>query len=470
MQINCHTHVFNLRSVLTKRAFNLFCGRFEADPNLPKPVKRALRVLLQRLLEGLLDTDLAAKAVEEPTESSARLLMEALAQVGQEDKTTGAALQRVTATKGLVRWRERLRAFATDCADWIEEKCKVDEVLAYLDVAFAGSIDQVTDHLFSPGDGMPGESIAVTLMMDIYDEQEYQQNRDPFPGQLDDTAAQILRYPGRFLPFVAINPQRPNLGTWLDIALRHKGFVGVKLYPSLGDCLDVGPMKEVFQYCSDHRVPITMHCSTGGFTTGDYWHLCNPSYWRRFLQDYPNLTVNFAHFAHFWGVTAKGNHHGYTCEFENPAATGTAIVPYAIQIVELMRAFPGRVYADVACHTELWEGAEERAQYRARIRWLCQQPVGSLTVGDYLLWGSDFWMMRGTCSEADYWKRFRKDANLPASLFAKMSDINARRFLRFDEPDSTVANYVKYVGGNRQPSQEVLGPPAWLSARLAVSV
>jgi len=109
-------------------------------------------------------------------------------------------------------------------------------------------------------------------------------------------------------------------------------FAGIKLYPQLGfdpypdgetkvaaindiqnliekeqyseeECkaLDT-PLNRVcflYQYCIDKRIPITTHCSDGGYKTGDNDKLTSPlTKWKKVLNDYPDLTLNFAHFGH----------------------------------------------------------------------------------------------------------------------------------------------------------------------------
>jgi len=80
-------------------------------------------------------------------------------------------------------------------------------------------------------------------------------------------------------------------------------FAGIKLYPQLG--FDPYPnekekLKKVrilYKYCEDRRIPITTHCSDGGYKTEDNDGLTDPTgKWAKVLEEYHDLTLNFAHF------------------------------------------------------------------------------------------------------------------------------------------------------------------------------
>ncbi|MDR1699163.1 MAG: amidohydrolase family protein [Prevotellaceae bacterium] len=54
----------------------------------------------------------------------------------------------------------------------------------------------------------------------------------------------------------------------------------------------------LYQYCIEKRIPVTTHCSDGGYKTkDDNDNLTSPAgKWEKVLADFPNLTLNFAHF------------------------------------------------------------------------------------------------------------------------------------------------------------------------------
>jgi predicted TIM-barrel fold metal-dependent hydrolase len=161
----------------------------------------------------------------------------------------------------------------------------------------------------------------------------------------------VLPHHGRIHPFVPFDParqlawekqkltpdgQRPEYSS-LELvkdAIESKGFIGVKMYNSLGyrplgnndlltelqrkrvavrndkmQYLFAGKeydrvLRELYQYCHENEVPITAHCQTGGieaYPEASY-HFGNPVFWRDVLAEYPNLHVNLGHFG--WGEGA----------------------------------------------------------------------------------------------------------------------------------------------------------------------
>jgi hypothetical protein len=86
-------------------------------------------------------------------------------------------------------------------------------------------------------------------------------------------------------------------------------FAGIKVYPPLGfdpwpdgdDQESKQKMKKVsffYKYCADRNIPITTHCSNGGFQVAskeDSQKFTNPERWSNVLVKYNNLKLNFAH-------------------------------------------------------------------------------------------------------------------------------------------------------------------------------
>lgn len=81
-------------------------------------------------------------------------------------------------------------------------------------------------------------------------------------------------------------------------------FSGVKVYPPLG--FDPWPKERearkkvecLYEYCSLKRIPVTTHCSDGGFRTvdlADALEYTSPARWSQVLSRYPGLKLNFAH-------------------------------------------------------------------------------------------------------------------------------------------------------------------------------
>jgi hypothetical protein len=86
-------------------------------------------------------------------------------------------------------------------------------------------------------------------------------------------------------------------------------FIGIKLYPPLGFNpwptekweknaeAEMEKVRHLYSFCQTHNVPITSHCSEGGFLV-DRKHaaFAHPGKWARVLEHYPKLRLNLAHF------------------------------------------------------------------------------------------------------------------------------------------------------------------------------
>ena len=83
-------------------------------------------------------------------------------------------------------------------------------------------------------------------------------------------------------------------------------FAGIKVYPPIGfnpwpddDKEQLEKVNLLYQYCCKKHIPITTHCSDGGFVlvnkknAKDY---TSPTTWQKVLEHYPTLKINFAHF------------------------------------------------------------------------------------------------------------------------------------------------------------------------------
>ena len=136
---------------------------------------------------------------------------------------------------------------------------------------------------------------------------------------------------GNCYPFFCVDPRRPGvINAILDgqyVTRKPGGFYGIKLYPRLGYHPMSDKLPLLYKHCAKNNIPITTHCSTGGFPP---WHtdaedFCNPENFRQILDANPGLIIDFAHF---------GN--------------GSAI--WGNSIIDLMKSYPN-VYSDLACYT-----------------------------------------------------------------------------------------------------------------------
>lgn len=82
-------------------------------------------------------------------------------------------------------------------------------------------------------------------------------------------------------------------------------FAGIKLYPPLGfdpwpedDPAELDKVKFLFSECARKRIPVTVHCSDGGYKTSPNATACSdPAKWFKILNNpsFRELRINFAH-------------------------------------------------------------------------------------------------------------------------------------------------------------------------------
>lgn len=294
-----------------------------------------------------------------------------------------------------------------------------------------------------------------------------------FSGQARQLMAVRAQYRNRIFPFLSVDPRRPGI---LELVKEYVGpkkpFLGIKLYAPVGfsptspvlfgtdredDCL--------YRYCSENAIPITAHCSPGGFasfankvtvhghiqvnegveieiegmqgpvgsdgvceingrvlfSTSVEQHgleamvaersrtLNHPNIWRRVLEKYPELYLNLAHFGGqadmcLYAGDSHDSGHGY--------------IPWSSYIVELMEEYPN-VYTDVACYNDSDAvGLFKKQIYDAML---------SRNVKRKVMYGSDYnVLMLSESSVSDYLHDFKR---IFGKEFEKISKDNPNRFL-----------------------------------------
>ena len=169
--------------------------------------------------------------------------------------------------------------------------------------------------------------VFCPLMMDMtqaYGRANVRSMRD----QMDEMREVRDRYPERVLPFVALDPNNPEMMDLFQKAFSTAyNFYGVKIYPILGYLPNHPKLMEVFELCELLKIPVTTHC--GGNATranglhfklpyrhydalGDQVDLVqsisfrseaekgayfnDPKRWAPVLERFPKLRLNLAHF------------------------------------------------------------------------------------------------------------------------------------------------------------------------------
>jgi predicted TIM-barrel fold metal-dependent hydrolase len=383
MRINCHTHIFNFRSVFTEKTLQILVNRLTRE-KWPAFLVNAISVVLKRLVKG--------EYLDE--EELLGLLVKQIS-VSKEFKSYLKKLNgEIPANLGIVLDGNvdglavgALREILQKIGDVITENDDADhqtltDLIAFLANGIRPTIGEIADQLI----GLSGDDTAVVaLMMDITSGGK--EGEALFLRQLEDTSRAALAYPGRLLPFVAVNTLRKSHFERMEMALTQRGFVGVKLYPSLGYDLRSQEMDRVFAYCAANQVPLLTHCNRGGFfATVEDIQKSNPSIWGSILTKYPDLRICFGHF-------------GGDEFLARPAVPPSS---WTATILDLMRAFTG-VYADIAYHTDPMMGGKAERNYFANLGKILDDPVLKTRV----LFGSDFFLVRQRIREDNHWRYFQ---------------------------------------------------------------
>lgn len=170
--------------------------------------------------------------------------------------------------------------------------------------------------------------IYCPLMMDLKTGYRYPRYQNDFNEQLDEMKTVHDTFPARILPFVALDPNNPDMPSNFKKAFsKDYNFAGVKIYPALGYLPNHPQLMEVFGICEQLQIPVTTHCGGDSVKTpADVFNLpCrnyapdhtytdttvhkefllgiekteffnNPLNWEPVLSRFPNLRLNLAHF------------------------------------------------------------------------------------------------------------------------------------------------------------------------------
>ncbi|MBM9616992.1 amidohydrolase [Desulfobulbus rhabdoformis] len=411
MRINCHAHVFNAKSVFTSETLDILLRRL-TEMKIPALLKNEIVEQLQKILKkagDYVDEETLFRNVVKKV-STSKEFKDVLKTLATNDTLKlelagGAALQDY-AVDGLIRLLEKV-GDALNRDDKDAAKGDIGDALAFLRIALQPSIRHVTDILMEQ---LTLQDAVIPLMMDITHDGG---DEKLLEKQLADTSAQILAYPGRIFPFVAVNTKRPEYFSIMESALAGRGFVGVKLYPSLGYAVNSPEMFKVYAYCEERGVPILMHCSEGGFYASDETrNNSDPTLWTAILQKHPSLKICFGHFG--------GAQYLAAADIPTNCWTRT--------ILDLMVKFKG-VYADIAYHSEPMDGGSGEKNYFKNLSQLLQNPDYS----ERILFGTDYFLSRQRLTEKSYWKYFSK--HLSENELRQMTEDNPLRYLGL--PDET---------------------------------
>jgi len=259
-----------------------------------------------------------------------------------------------------------------------------------------------------------GIDICTPLMMDMAYCQSFGGSVLPFEDQIAQTTAAVQAINTtagrpRMLPFIAADPNRPDVVPLVIEALDSGAFKGVKVYPPMGFAPDDRRLYPIYEHCVAHSIPITAHCQNGGVPgLHGYYKLAAPQRWEPVLADFPTLTLDLAH---------NDRHH----------------TRWQRRIATLIRTFPN-VYTDISYGTEMWT---KPARYFKHIKRMLADP----SLRDRVLYGTDWYMGRCLWTEKTYLDWFRDYARrifwcrvtFTPDDMNRLTDLNPRRFLSLTE-------------------------------------
>jgi predicted TIM-barrel fold metal-dependent hydrolase len=403
MRINVHAHVFNIRSVFTDKTISILLNRLGAE-GWPDFVVKAVEAALRKLLKGDYFDEQTLMAELAGQLNGSALLKKYLAEAGDAIPGDVQILAHGNIDDLLAGG---LRDLLHKLGDYLSKdedisKHGVQDLLAFLLIGIKHSILEVTDKLM---EASGEDAVATALMMDITDGK----GRDEglFTRQINDTGEAALMYPGRLLPFVAVNTLRSTHFQHMIEALEKKGFAGVKLYPSLGFSVQSPEMDKVFTYCEANEIPVLLHCNRGGFKADSASvKFCDPADWIPVLEAHPKLRVCFGHF-------------GGDENFSQPNIPANG---WAATILSLMEEYD-EVYADISYHTDCMDGGANQVNYFNNLSSLLAQKK----YRDRILFGTDFFLVRQRCREENYWSYYQM--HFKAEEWDRLTRANPARFL-----------------------------------------
>lgn len=439
MRINGHAHIFTLQSVLSTEAIEIMAGRLR---------RLGLRDFVVDAVAKLLSDQLDRPEYLVEDELLVRFVQAMLDADGFDDFLRGHDLPVEIRTLGGGagdRLEARLCRAALDrLSSWIEANDGPGrnpfDVFETLRIAMQPSIPRVAGKLLAH---LEPDDALVALMMDITAPDEPERDRRNFLGQIRGTMDAVLARPGRVLPFVAVNPRRSNHYELMRRAVEEQGFVGVKLYPSLGYEMTTRAMKKVVTYCRETDVPIVIHATSGGFNrdaeTAEYAH---PKHWADLFEgDGDPLRICFAHCGGWGGFCGQDADQ----------------VEWADRILAYMDDHPN-VYADLSYHVEMAiDGGETETAYFDALKELLAGPRG-----DRIIFGTDSWLLRLNMDDAAYWSYF--ESKVTDDEFDLIARRTPRRFLGLPvdggEPAGNIERHVEWL--ERNASGVGAAPAAWV--------
>lgn len=260
------------------------------------------------------------------------------------------------------------------------------------------------------------------------------------PYTLLDDQVKLMEYivklsEGFVIPIVAYNPMVDvkHADKSLDRvknAVMERGFVGVKIYPTLGyrpqnvevtseSDVDLKliqtKLDELYSWCIKEQVPVMAHSNYSMGTSDTDKEGAGPAAWRQLLErkEFENLQVHLGHFGH--GSVVDGG-KDWTTGFSDMILTMSG----------------NQIYGDLAFWDELWQKPKLQNLLKKN---LLRTGSGGADVIDRVMYGSD-WHMLSRIKNWPYYPsslhQFLVSMKLKSEHINRFFHLNALRLYRLD--------------------------------------
>jgi uncharacterized protein len=290
----------------------------------------------------------------------------------------------------------------------------------------------------------PPETRFGLLTMDMDYMQAGRAEQD-YLEQLEQMVAIKQEFPQQVIPFMAIDPRRPNL---LELAKKYTdlGFGGFKLYPPLGYYPFDERLDEVYAFAEAEGLPIIAHCSPGGV----YWrgritpemrihpktgkkltekgnarfarNFTDPANYEYVFEKFPKLKICLAHFGggEEWAEYLKNYWPPEAVEQRLQGNQPEVPLSWLSLIIDMLKKYD-TLYADIS-----YTAHEER--YLSVIKVLINTPQ----LSEKILYGSDCYMVLLDKSERVFSMNVR--GYMGEKTYRQMAETNPRVFLSRNTP------------------------------------
>jgi predicted TIM-barrel fold metal-dependent hydrolase len=117
----------------------------------------------------------------------------------------------------------------------------------------------------------------------------------PIEQQNEAVFASASKYPDRIIPFVNIDPRRPNAIKFVRTAIEERGAKGLKLHPGAGFNPEEKETLKLIESIADYGIPVIVHTGHSIYPTSSRY--CDPIYLDNMLLAFPEVNFVAAHIA-----------------------------------------------------------------------------------------------------------------------------------------------------------------------------